>query len=284
MANSLLQAAMQYAGIGWLVLPLHNPVDGACSCGRACPSPAKHPRTLHGLQDATIDEATIAKWWRRWPEANIGVATGAQSGIIVLDVDNLMSLRHLEAFHGHLPETASAITGKGKHLYFVHPIDHLSNSVNRLGPGLDIRGDGGYCVSPPSKHISGAVYRWISAKGIGPAPCPKWLLEALMAPVPPSATNGHEGAIANGQRNDILFRLACAMRAWGASPRAILAALEADNAERCQPPLDLKEVQQIAKSAARYEAASPRDTHPLSEKQKAIQTLARRARRIRYVS
>ncbi len=86
-ANPLLAAALAYALRGWAVFPLHSIIDGKCSCGKACGSHGKHPRTPNGLKDATVIEETISRWWQRWPGANIGLLTGARSGFWVLDVD-----------------------------------------------------------------------------------------------------------------------------------------------------------------------------------------------------
>lgn len=250
-------AALAYARHGWPVFPLHNPEVGGCSCGRPCKDIGKHPRTLHGVLDASTDTAVIQRWWRMWPEANVGLATGAASGIIVLDVDDMESLRHLETIHGALPETASVSTGKGQHFYFTHPGGVVRNSNGDIAPGIDIRGHNGYAVAPPSRHANGAQYRWISPKGVGPAPCPQWLVEALTSPTSPAPSTGHQGVIANGMRNSTLFRLGCAMRHWGASPAAVRAALQADNAERCDPPLDEREVARIAESVMRYQPGVP---------------------------
>jgi putative DNA primase/helicase len=257
MTNPLLKAAERYAARGLHVLPLHSIEAGACSCRYDhCDSPGKHPRTEHGVKDASTDPAVIARWWRMWPRASVGIATGAVSRIIVVDVDDLLALRHLAATKGRLPETATATTGRGVHLYFQHPGGHVPNTSGKIAAHVDTRGDGGYAVAPPSTHYSGAQYRWSSPKGVGPAPCPKWLLDALAAKSDVSIGEGHSGVIANGQRNHVLFRLGCAMRHWGASPGAILAALEADNAEGCEPPLDDSEVRRIAVSAATYTATA----------------------------
>src|SRR6266536_5019093 len=82
-------AALAYAKKGWHVLPLHTPDSQApCSCLKAnCDSIGKHPRTMHGLKDATTDETAIRRWWDMWPKANVGIVTGRVSGFVVLDVD-----------------------------------------------------------------------------------------------------------------------------------------------------------------------------------------------------
>ena len=106
------------AGRGWPVMPCHHPVDDGCSCGHAdCASPGKHPRTRHGLQQATTDSGTIRRWWRRWPEANVAVRTGARpdgAGVVVIDIDPAhggdIALAALEAEHG-----APADHARGQH-------------------------------------------------------------------------------------------------------------------------------------------------------------------------
>ena len=134
-----LAAALDYAAAGLPVLPL----DG------------KIPRNRGGLTNASTDPAVIAEWWRRWPSANVGIRTGAECGLVVLDVDTPKggagTLAELERKHGKLPATARVLTGGGgEHIYFRHPGRELRNSAGRLGAGLDTRGDGGYVVAPPS--------------------------------------------------------------------------------------------------------------------------------------
>jgi hypothetical protein len=139
------------------VLPLHTPdPDGRCSCGRAdCPNPGKHPRSRHGLCDASTNAARVRAWWAAWPDANIGVATGR---LVVLDVDDAhgrAALATLEHAHRRLPRTLTAASGRGAHLYFHAGPQRVANSVARLGAGLDVRGRGGYVVAPPSLHADG---------------------------------------------------------------------------------------------------------------------------------
>src|SRR5207248_3906466 len=116
---------------------------------------------------ATTNPAEASSWWRRWPEANVGVRTGAVSGLVVIDVDarhgGAASLGHLLRRFGALPPGPRVRTGGGMHLYFRHPGESIANDVGRrLGPGIDVRGDGGYVIAPPSRHASGARYAWAS--------------------------------------------------------------------------------------------------------------------------
>src|SRR5207244_5146537 len=131
----LLEAALGYAACGWRVFPLHAPRVGGCTCRRRdCDRPAKHPRTEHGLHDATVDSAVVRRWWAQWPEANVGVVTGTASGFWVLDVDvhhgGDDSLADLEHRHDALPETVHALTGGGgRHLLFAHPGVRVPNRI-----------------------------------------------------------------------------------------------------------------------------------------------------------
>lgn len=169
--GSRLDAALWYARLGFLVFPVHGIRDKECTCGRGprCEHSGKHPRTLHGLSDATTDQKQIQEWWRMWPDANIGVRTGPESGVWVLDVDGdegQTSLEALEREHGPLPKTWGVKTGRGEHIYFAWPADGtIQNSIGKLGRGLDIRATGGYVIAPPSQHASGAVYQWITDEG-----------------------------------------------------------------------------------------------------------------------
>jgi putative DNA primase/helicase len=267
--DSLLEAAQQYASRGLHVFPSHQPIAAGCSCKKPyCDNVGKHPRwhaelLPHGVKDATTDPDLITRWWRRWSQANIGVATGAISNLVVVDVDlkhdGPANLADLEATYEPLPETVEVVTGSGgRHVLFAHPGGIIHNSVSTIGAGLDIRGDGGYIVAPPSLHASGRRYEWeiLHHPDDTPlAPLPEWLLAVIKAAEtsPTKRSPVPDGPILEGARNDTLFRLACAMRRQGASEAAIRAALEVTNEERCSPPLEVSEIGRIAGSAAHYE-------------------------------
>jgi len=148
---NMLEAALSYAERGWPVFPCHTNSSEACSCGKQdCSSPAKHPRVAKGVLAATTDVSQIRKWWKLWPDANIGIATGAKSGIVVIDIDP----RHggeeslAEFFHGALPRTPTALNGSGGARYFfAHPGRNVRSRVNVLR-GIDVHGDGDYVLAP----------------------------------------------------------------------------------------------------------------------------------------
>jgi predicted P-loop ATPase len=264
--RTLLDTALSYAARGWHVFACHTPTENGCSCRNPdCNDVGKHPRTKNGLNDATTDEATIRRWWTMWPQANIAIRTGAVSGLVVLDNDSYKggdaSLHELEQSYSPLPETVLSLTGKGQHYCFAYPGTHVKNGVESLGAGLDIRGDGGYIIAPPSLHATGRRYVWEvihDPEDMPLAPLPAWLL-ALCQESTRRATPSAGEPIPRGQRNDTLFRLGCSFRARGCTEAVILAALREMNATQCHPPLDDAEVEHIAASCAKYEAGPSRD-------------------------
>ena len=181
--NVLREAALGYAHRGWRVFPLHGIVNGTCTCGRKdCSSPGKHPLVRRGLYEATTDPKKIQSWWRRWRCANVGIATGAVSGVVVIDIDLPAAFESLaRLIEAKLPTTLTGLTGGGGvHLIYSSSDEALGNSAGRLPglagelPGLDLRGNGGYIVAPPSVHRSRGVYEWLDANR-PVAAAPNWL-------------------------------------------------------------------------------------------------------------
>jgi hypothetical protein len=181
---SNLEYALSYARRGWRVHPLHTPqaADG-CSCGKpGCHSIGKHPWTRSGVRDATNDEATIRQWWGEHPDANIGLATGEASGVVVVDLDGpagIDAFQSLSGDHGgEIGEPLIAATGGGgQHLFYAHE-PGLRNRSKIDGKPIDLRADGGYVAAPPSLHRSGKRYEWIGGDdGRQPGKMPAWLLE-----------------------------------------------------------------------------------------------------------
>lgn len=200
--------ALAYARLGWLVVPLYTIEDGRCTCGKAaCQSPGKHPQWAadlpHGLKHATTDEVTIAAWWSRWPEANIGIVCGPESGLFAIDIDprngGEATWDGIVAELGARPDTVEAQTGGGGlHFLFRYPAgQRIANG--KLGPGVDVKGAGGYIVVEPSDHLSGTAYVWEESSdplhGQALADAPAALLERLVTPERQPEPAGGDGYV-----------------------------------------------------------------------------------------
>lgn len=198
----LLDAALGYADRGWAVFPLHGIVNGACTCGRGeCSSPGKHPLVRRGLYEATSEVPQIHTWWRQWRMANIGIATGQPSGIVVIDVDLPTAVTSLGRIADKLAPTLTGLTGGGglHLLYRARSAERLRNRASGLPgmpdlAGIDLRGDGGYVVAPPSVHRSGNAYSWLDPTRELRA-TPAWLKDeerpaVRTGPVSPTAFEG----------------------------------------------------------------------------------------------
>ena len=272
-----LIAAITYARRGWPVAPAHSTRrDGSCSCSDTnCDRIGKHPRTRHGLTDATTNEEAIREWWSKTPDANVLIRTGKVGDryLVVLDVDprhdGEENLARLIVENEDLPDTPRAITGGGGSHVFMWSRLPVKSSVGGHGgiaPGLDVRGVGGYVIAAPSRHESGRVYAWDAGAHPAELPiaeAPAWFvavagLAGERVKVRPSDVEGADIAeIFEGGRNSALTKIAGAMRRPGVGERAILAALRIVNDDRCKPPLDDWEVEKIARSIARCEPGDP---------------------------
>jgi hypothetical protein len=242
--------------------------------------PDKAPLTAHGFKDATRDPEQVRGWSMQNPGCMWGMPTGEESGFLVLDVDRKNgvdgneALAALVAKHGPLPETAEALTPSGgRHLYFAQPTGiKTKSSAGSLGAGLDVRGDGGYVVIPPSV-TNGRAYAWEASSDpaeVAFAAAPAWLIALCRADQvkcrpyalnTPANDNGNDVTtpVPQGRRNVALVRLAGSMRRAGMERDEIAAALVAINAARCRPPLAEQEVHEIARKISRYQAGGQDD-------------------------
>lgn len=242
----MLEHALTYARRGWRVFPLFGPKD-------QCPadaSPGKTPRITEWQKKATTSEHQVRKWWEMWPTSNIGLATGAE--FVVLDIDGPHAELQLEAADCELPETLEVRTGKGRHLYLRgdRSIRNRTKLINGV-PGVDIRGDGGYVVAPPSVHANGRVYEF-SDPDTPLAPVPQWMRDMHDSKRSGAAEASSDAPILENSRNDTLASIAGSYRAKGLRFEEIDMLLQAVNQRRCFPPLEAEEVRKIAKSIARY--------------------------------
>lgn len=278
----MVDYALIYLAHGWSVVPLHEARHGVCTCakGKDCDTPGKHPRVSWTPYQADLPtEDEVRDWWRRWPTANIGVITGAVSGIIVLDIDGPEGMQTLQERGYPLPLTAVSETGRGWHYVYRHPGGDCRNFAGRAGqtilPGVDFRGDGGLFVAPPSLHHSGRRYKWsLPPKEAGIADPPAWLVELIRRQASEHSEVGRRLAaddwsvdIREGARNVELTRRAGALLAGGKmEPAEALTMLLAWNERHCRPPLPEDEVRRIVASIARKEASKPQSQGGKQEK------------------
>lgn len=267
-------AALRYADNGWPVFPLYGVTNGQCDCGLKCSSPGKHPIPKNGLNDASVDFAQIEAWWEKYPNANVAIATGRVSGLLVLDVDNKrsveigntlvgqgdLSIRELEQEHGPIPEGRYADTGGGgRHYFFQFPETGDYGNRANIRPGLDVRADGGYVVAPPSMHLSGHSYTW-GNQDIQPRRAPAWLEGLVQGQNVSPDDIGDDDAVIEGSRNTYLHALGAKYRhEVGLTDWQLFGLLMAHNMRQCQPPLTADEVRVIARSCAKYEYTPPVD-------------------------
>ena len=186
--------ALEYARRGWRVFPCHGilaPGWGVkvpvCDCKLSidCKDAGKHPACAHGFIDATRDESVINSWR---PGSNVAIATGAHSGLFVVDIDprngGSATLAKLEREHGAFERDAVVVTGGGGlHLYHQYPRSGapIASGGNVFGQGVDLKGDGGYVIAPPSLHASLSRYRWLRGMPAKLPTAPTWLLKMARA-------------------------------------------------------------------------------------------------------
>lgn len=281
MTRSAMDAAVAYAQRGRRILPVHAiRADGSCSCGRAaCSSPGKHPLTAHGLLDASVDPATIRRWYEAWPHAGVAIRTGRESGLLCLDldrghtpgVDGVESLQKagLALAPGSLLE--ETVHG-GAHVYFAYPETALGPLKNFSAPlygdrrlrGVDGRGDGGYVVCAPTPG-----YTWAgeSLAEKTPADPPSWVLDLFAGARPGSRFTRRPGTgdwatiiaapCPQGTRHETAARLAGHLAALGLAVHEAEAHLVNWNTSVCQPPLGREEVIAVTRDIFRKHATMP---------------------------
>ncbi len=247
---SVDEALRDYMGRGWSIIPI-RPGD-------------KRPLVRwEEFQHRRPGEEEARGWFSIWPDAGIGIVTGGISGLVVIDVDlrhgGDAGLKDLEREHGRMPTTVECQTGGGgRHLYFAHPGGLVRNKVG-LALGVDLRGDGGYVVAPPSVHSSRVRYAWVEGHSPGRAaiaPLPAWVLRRAAD----ESRRGHpvahwrrlvsDGVLA-GERNNTIASLAGHLLRHGVDPAVVMELLLCWNRVRCRPPLADEEVAAVVESITR---------------------------------
>lgn len=231
---------------------------------------SKKAAVMDWQEAATTDPAVALKLWEgeRNRLFNIGVKMGG--GIVAIDLDKPKadgepdgeeSLKEYTAQHGgEIPPTWTFQTGRGGKQLLFRTHAPIGNFVGIL-PNVDVRGNGGYSMFPPSIHPNRNPYEWLdglnpSAMPDGPADLPAFLLELLTTKQETGAPFELPGKIPSGERNSTLFKMASSLRAQAYTEPEILATLKAVNAGRCDPPLPDRELETICGSVGKYERGS----------------------------
>lgn len=248
--NEIMDAALKYAGMGFPVLPVRR--DN------------KAPYTPHGLKDASTNPDVIRDWWKKWENANVAIRT---DGLCVLDIDmddlsgkdgNFYLLQWQREHHESFPETWTARTGRGGyHLYY--KADKPVSSHIGIIQDVDIRGEGGYTIAPPSVHANGNRYEWVDGSEEEPMACANAAVYHFLEEGRDKPAEGFAlpEKISQGKRNGTIFKLAACLQGKGLPDAAVLAACAETNKSQCEPPLADKEVKRIVSSAMKYEKGKP---------------------------
>lgn len=242
--QTIVEAAFSYARRGWRVVPLNG----------------KIPLVKEWTVNASTDIEKIQEWFHEYPEANVGIATGEQSGVFVLDVDGDQgeaSLRDVESTFGKLPPTYEVETSRGRHLYFLQPAGTKTKSQasGEIGAKLDVRGDGGQVVAPPSLHPeTKKQYRVL--RNIEVSAAPDWLLKLVSVARRKNLSDSLiPQKVTKGNRNAEMTRIAGKLRRNGASAGEMLAFMQQANKARFFPQLSEAELVTIANSIAKKDPA-----------------------------
>jgi putative DNA primase/helicase len=259
------------------VLINYGPIAGGCTCpkGKDCPSPGKHP--WGGSKKGAIRSGEeLLKALKKVDNPNLGLPTGKETGITVLDFDGPAGRALFEEWEAGgliLPDMLTASTGGGGVHVLVQHIPGLSARVRTL-PGLDIRNEGGQIVAAPSLHRSGNVYTWDNWPG-QILPAPAGLVDKLKTPAilaqdgaiearvsgtqarfrPMTAAGEYRESYYDGDgRNYDLFRYCCGLVGGGYSIEEVRRKAQDFNERRCNDRLEFGEIETIVRSAARYPA------------------------------
>lgn len=244
-------SALDYCHHGWSVVPVRP------RSKRPLVRWLEYQHRLPGVEE-------IREWFSRWPDANVAIVTGRVSGLIVIDVDPQhhgdASIAALEEAHGALPASVESVTGGGgRHVYFAHPGGTVGNRAGVVA-GVDVRGDGGYVIAPPSVHPSGEAYRWRRQHAPGElpvAPMPAWLVAMIGDG---SSRRGRSvdawralirAGVPAGTRNATVASLTGHLLWHGVDAEIALELLLCWNRVRCRPPLSDDEVIRTVDSITR---------------------------------
>ena len=243
--TTILQAALEYAKFGWKVFP----------CGTD-----KKPLVEGGFKAGTTNSKAITEMFSRFANPTIGIRTGRESNLVVLDVDKrsggIETLHRLEEQHGAIETRKAQTGGGGFHYYFEYPQNgQVKSGAGKGGEGIDVKAEGGYVIAPPSSHSSGGTYQWLNGDGV--AELPEWLLKKLRSGSGSGSGSakrlkkGDKKKVSEGARNDALFHYLVKQAYRGLTVEELYALGVVEN-QKYDPPMDDKEVRGRAKSTWDY--------------------------------
>lgn len=219
----------------------------------------KQPAVPTGLKAATKDVDKIREWWGKGISYNVGVTTGGETNLVIIDLDEKngvsgsASLEKLEREHAPLPPTLTVNTASGgTHKYFRLAEGTTARNRTAVRPGIDVRGEGGYVVAPPSV-VDGNSYSWVDRDALI-AELPDWLLKIIKGTAASEGVDTAVGLIEQGSRNDQLFRFVMKQMRLGTPREKMVELADSANNSMCSPPLDSLEVSKIVDNAFRLYA------------------------------
>lgn len=265
-STSRLTAAKAYLAAGLKLIAIHGITkDGGCTCGkRDCSHKGKHPIAKHfpnGVLSATSDLDLIKKVLREFPEANLATSL---EGLTVVDIDGPIGKAAFDRLT--TPTTIAVKTSRGRHVYFTSEFAGGTTKAKQIDI---LTGENHYVMLPPSRHESGHDYHWLPAKRNTPADLPGNLKELLPKRTASLSAPNTGKLIRKGERNDVLFRTACAIRRRIDDDRIVLDMMKVLNARGLEEPLSDGELRAAVASSGKYgEAANdlfgpPVETEPL---------------------
>ncbi len=255
--DAMTRIALGYLDQGFSVVPCHVPLLGGCTCGRpSCSWPGKHPRIpWRPYTERLPTEDEVIQWFDdEFYGSNVGIVTGQVSRIAVVDVDGPMS-----AFEElGLPKTLEAITGSGGRHYYYRTKTAIPSRIGMV-PGIDLKGDGGFVVAPPSRHVSGRKYMWrwtVSPRRLDPDQLPEGTVQR---PLEPGWYDVLLEGVDEGDRSNVAARLAGRYASLGLTPRETYYLLKTWNEDN-RPPIELDQLRQTVRAVHSRHAARNGDS------------------------
>ncbi len=261
--------ALKYRKRGWSVIPIHSVFNGHCTCGMAHRnnnSAGKHPVIYwekYAKTKASLNE--IRDWYEsEYIDSNVGIVTGKISNLVIVDVDGIAGVKALQKLGLHVPgkTLCSRTGGGGYHLFYRYPVNETVRGKLLLLEKVDIKGDNGYIVLPPSKHKSGNRYKWLNDPFDTPIlPLPRVLIELIKKRKEVEKEDGGKlyadrliDGVGEGERAHSASRLAGRYLNLGMTKHEVVVVLTDWNA-RNSPPLPERELMNTINWAVRKNGA-----------------------------